>query len=596
MHKIDTEGSTADGLFQEGNPQTGQIPTRVSADWLNAIQTEILNVLSAAGVAPNKSSNAQLRTAIQSLITTSTLTAAQILAKFLTVDGSGSGVDADLLDGQHGSYYAPIASPTFSGTVAAPTITADNGAAQSILRLKSTGQNAAAVSDLQFYRDGTPKWVWRHGTSGALSLLRDVADSLSSLTLTIAPDTGLINFGTRPTFAGTVPWDAANDGAGSGLDADRLDGQEGSYYANIPARLGYTPVRQGTGIGQLGNIVHIGWKPNATVGITVDAVDQGYIIMDKHYTGASVLSRLLTVDGSGSGLDADLLDGQHGSYYAPIASPTFSGTVAAPTITADNGAAQSILRLKSTGQNAAAVSDLQFYRDGTPKWVWRHGTSGALSLLRDVAGTLSSLPLTIAPDTGLINFGTRPTFAGTVPWDAANDGSGSGLDADRLDGQEGSYYSNIIARLGYTPVSTANYTASDVLAKLRTVDGAGSGIDADTLDGYQASDFLNLINGLMSAGSNANGHIMRLGPWVIQMGIRFAAPADDTTIVTFPEPFARAPHWYMVGPRRSSYVRTTDAYAEVIGTPTATQMTVANNNISGNPIIDIMWIAIAYAA
>ena len=36
-------------------------------------------------------------------------------------------------------------------------------------------------------------------------------------------------------------------------------------------------------------------------------------------------------DGSGSGLDADLLDGQHGSYYAPIASPAFTGTPTAPT-------------------------------------------------------------------------------------------------------------------------------------------------------------------------------------------------------------------------------------------------------------------------
>jgi hypothetical protein len=35
-----------------------------------------------------------------------TLTAAQILAELITVDGAGSGLDADLLDGQHGAYYA----------------------------------------------------------------------------------------------------------------------------------------------------------------------------------------------------------------------------------------------------------------------------------------------------------------------------------------------------------------------------------------------------------------------------------------------------------------------------------------------------------
>jgi len=46
------------------------------------------------------------------------------------------------------------------------------------------------------------------------------------------------------------------------------------------------------------------------------------------YTAGDVLSKLLTVDGAASGLDADLLDGQHASYFAPIASPTFTGTPA----------------------------------------------------------------------------------------------------------------------------------------------------------------------------------------------------------------------------------------------------------------------------
>ncbi len=36
------------------------------------------------------------------------------------------------------------------------------------------------------------------------------------------------------------------------------------------------------------------------------------------FTAANILSRLIQVDGAGSGLDADLLDGQHGSWYADI--------------------------------------------------------------------------------------------------------------------------------------------------------------------------------------------------------------------------------------------------------------------------------------
>jgi hypothetical protein len=51
---------------------------------------------------------------------------------------------------------------------------------------------------------------------------------------------------------------------------------------------------------------------------------------------ASLLTLIKTVDGAASGLDADLLDGQQGSYYAPLASPTFTGTPAGPTQAVDN--------------------------------------------------------------------------------------------------------------------------------------------------------------------------------------------------------------------------------------------------------------------
>jgi len=49
-------------------------------------------------------------------------------------------------------------------------------------------------------------------------------------------------------------------------------------------------------------------------------------------TGDDILNKLLEVDGDGSGLDADLLDGEHGSYYAPIEDPVFQGVVKADHI------------------------------------------------------------------------------------------------------------------------------------------------------------------------------------------------------------------------------------------------------------------------
>jgi len=42
-------------------------------------------------------------------------------------------------------------------------------------------------------------------------------------------------------------------------------------------------------------------------------------------SASDTLNTIKTVDGTGSGLDADLLDGQEGAYYAPIGSPTLTG-------------------------------------------------------------------------------------------------------------------------------------------------------------------------------------------------------------------------------------------------------------------------------
>lgn len=79
-----------------------------------------------------------------------------------------------------------------------------------------------------------------------------------------------------------LSWLLGLDGAGSGLDADTLDGQHGAWYADIAARLGFTPL-------------------NATA-----------------YTAADVLAKLITVDGAGSGLDADTLDGHQGAAYRRV--------------------------------------------------------------------------------------------------------------------------------------------------------------------------------------------------------------------------------------------------------------------------------------
>lgn len=70
MHRIDTSTATGDGRFTEGDPLVPTPATVVSADWLNSVQEELVNTLSAAGIAPDKTNNAQLLAAIRHLVGT----------------------------------------------------------------------------------------------------------------------------------------------------------------------------------------------------------------------------------------------------------------------------------------------------------------------------------------------------------------------------------------------------------------------------------------------------------------------------------------------------------------------------------------------
>lgn len=270
-------------------------------------------------------------------------------------DGSGSGLDADLLDGQQGSWYSNIIARLGFTPVNRAGDTVTGGlTVQGVLE----GQSDITTSAGDLYLSRTTNifgYIVRPNIAGYKKLQFAVKGG-GTLEQVEVNATLLTRLG------GTV-WDAGNDGSGSGMDADLLDGQQGSWYGDIPARLGFAPVQQGSGVGQLGNVVKIGWS-GTRVKVTVDLTDQGNLVFDAH------------------------------------------------------------------------IAD-----------VWR----------------------------------------------ASTDGSGSGLDADLLDGQQGSWYADIPARLGFTPLNATAYTAADVLAKLATVDGSGSGVDADLLDGYDGSAYVRVL-------------------------------------------------------------------------------------------------------
>ncbi len=68
MHRIDTTTALPGGAFTEGDPTIPVAATEVSADWLNAVQEELVAVILAAGIELAKTSNGQLLAAIRALM------------------------------------------------------------------------------------------------------------------------------------------------------------------------------------------------------------------------------------------------------------------------------------------------------------------------------------------------------------------------------------------------------------------------------------------------------------------------------------------------------------------------------------------------
>lgn len=80
--------------------------------------------------------------------------------------------------------------------------------------------------------------------------------------------------------------------------------------------------------------------------------------------------------------------------------------------------------------------------------------------------------------------------SGATVWHSGNDGAGSGLDADLLDGQSSAFYRD------------ASNLNAGTIPGARIAQGSGSGLHADLLDGQHGAYYLNLANltGLLSTG------------------------------------------------------------------------------------------------
>ncbi|MGV3771025.1 MAG: gp53-like domain-containing protein [Sphingobium phenoxybenzoativorans] len=528
-------------------------------------------------------------------------------------DGAGSGLDADLLDGQDSSYFTNIPA-----------------------RLGYTPANRGGDTftgpirrDANFYMDfaGSSPIVNFDaldyiGFDRASDVLTLVIGGAARMVMRGSGNIDLAASGGQLGFNGNLVWHAGNDGAGSGLDADLLDGQDSGYFTNIPARLGYTPANKGgdTFTGPIcrdaGYYLNLGGSGPI---LNFDSAD--YFEYDRAadslslriggqqrltsrlagnldlYAAGSIYFNSQAIwhsgnDGSGSGLDADLLDGQDGGYYTNIparlgytpankAGDTFAGRIGRDAnYYLDFSGANPIINFDSFDYLTYDRADNSF---------------------RVNIGGYAQATIT---GNGWLNVPSGLSVGASVVWHTGNDGSGSGLDADLLDGQDGSYYSNIPARLGYSPADRGgdSFTgpisiayAGNAQISLNSTgvcigrlvaqgdgnvafyrnsgggdvfvwgvasqsgpfsigmpisrqgnavwdagnDGSGSGLDADMLDGFHASDLLRIISE-SKAGSGymqlSNGLLLQWGRWT-SSGV-----AGQALNITFPVAFSAEPY------------------------------------------------------
>lgn len=230
--------------------------------------------------------------------------------------------------------------------------------------IQGSGNNSPTLS---LSANSTIRAQASSGISGGFNVTLRNANNAIVKSL-IVPETGSM------TFGGDVIWTAGNDGAGSGSDADLLDGQQGAWYQDLANSSGTLPnarlagnysfgaltlsgtataefmqiqtagndptlrLRNSSGV-QVGQFWHSKTddnlylrKYNATTG-----ANEGYLgiygtgVNDLKFNGSTVWHA--GNDGSGSGLDAGLLEGQNGAYYRNLTNST--GTLPNARISGD---------------------------------------------------------------------------------------------------------------------------------------------------------------------------------------------------------------------------------------------------------------------
>ena len=411
-------------------------------------------------------------------------TAEEILTALKTVDGAGSGLDADLLDGQSSSYYATAAAVaantqaladldlTYASDADVSTVQSNidseastRAAADTLLQANIDAEaatRAVADSALQANIDAEESAriaadTLLQANIDAEEVARIAADGV--LDGKITTEKGRIDAilsassADKDSFAEIVSLintvDTANDQAFAGyvVSNNAAVAQNSSDISDNAAAIASEEIARISDV--------------AAINSKLDGIESG---ATADQTPAEILAAIKTVDGVGSGLDADLLDGQSSAYYATA------------TAVAANTSKLSGIEAGATGDQTAAE---------------------ILTALKTV------------------------------------DGTGSGLDADLLDGQSSAYYATAAAVSSNTTAIATNASGIAANASAIATINAKDPVLTVTGDASGTATFTNLGNASMTltiADDSHNHTIANVDGLQSALDAK-ATPADVTTAV-----------------------------------------------------------------
>ena len=390
-------------------------------------------------------------------------------------DGSGSGLDSDTLDGVQGSsFLRSDAADTASGQL---TLTSST---QYPLVINSTQNGKLAIKGssnpyIRFFEGTTEKAYIQWHSDGYIQITNQEANE----SIRIKSGSNGLKFLVDGVEKSIMH--AANDGSGSGFDSDTLDGLDSTSFVRSDAEDTITAplnINAGTANGTNDASLFIKATNNNDWGLKINnynssATEYGARIevgssanyalqimgsgnevfrvtgAGTIYQGGNNIVFHTGNDGSGSGLDSDLLDGLNSNdFLRSNANDSF--TAGCLTISSNQNKGLALDRNITSPSNY--YNDLQIEvraTSGTAGIALHRNGNSHVGIYHD---TRNVLDFDFNDGDVVLNHNT-----GTI-WGSGNDGSGTNLDADTVDGIQASSF----LRSDANDTATGTLTVRDI--------------------------------------------------------------------------------------------------------------------------------------